>query len=210
MAGVHPRRGQRGAAGPPAGPDLDGQGAGRAVRELQPHPPQRDPGDGAAGAHPAAPADQRRVRPRARRAAAAVGAGAGRTRWSTGWSSARAARTPVDVLSGMAEELPVAVIAELLGVPAADRPLLRPWSNAIVKMYEYGRTTQVEDGRRAGRRRVRRLPARRWPPSGARTPGRGPAHATWCTCATPTATGSPRTSWSPPASCCSTPATRRR
>jgi cytochrome P450 len=53
---------------------------------------------------------------------------------------------PVDVLSGMSEELPVAVIAELLGVPAADRPLLRPWSNAIVKMYEYGRTTAVEDG----------------------------------------------------------------
>jgi cytochrome P450 len=53
--------------------------------------------------------------------------------------------TPVDVVSGMSEELPVAVIAELLGVPAADRPLLRPWSNAIVKMYEYGRTTQVEE-----------------------------------------------------------------
>ncbi len=52
---------------------------------------------------------------------------------------------PVDVLSGMAEELPVAVIAELLGVPHADRPLLRPWSNAIVKMYEYGRTAAVED-----------------------------------------------------------------
>ncbi|WP_029430195.1 cytochrome P450 [Blastococcus sp. URHD0036] len=52
---------------------------------------------------------------------------------------------PVDVLSGMAEELPVAVIAELLGVPPVDRPLLRPWSNAIVKMYEYGRTTAVED-----------------------------------------------------------------
>ncbi|MGX5656730.1 cytochrome P450 [Geodermatophilus nigrescens] len=51
----------------------------------------------------------------------------------------------VDVLSEMAEELPVAVIAELLGVPAADRPLLRPWSNAIVKMYEYGRTDAVED-----------------------------------------------------------------
>jgi hypothetical protein len=45
----------------------------------------------------------------------------------------------------MAEELPVAVIAELLGVPDADRPLLRPWSNAIVKMYEYGRTAAVED-----------------------------------------------------------------
>ena len=52
---------------------------------------------------------------------------------------------PVDVLPGMAEELPVAVIAELLGVPDADRPLLRPWSNAIVKMYEYGRTAAVED-----------------------------------------------------------------
>jgi cytochrome P450 len=51
----------------------------------------------------------------------------------------------VDVLSGMAVELPVAVIAELLGVPTADRPLLRPWSNAIVKMYEYGRTAEVED-----------------------------------------------------------------
>ena len=44
----------------------------------------------------------------------------------------------VDVLSGMAEQLPVDVIAELLGVPHADRPRLRPWSNAIVKMYEYG------------------------------------------------------------------------
>jgi cytochrome P450 len=52
---------------------------------------------------------------------------------------------PVDFLSGMAVELPVAVIAELLGVPEVDRPLLRPWSNAIVKMYEYGRTTQIED-----------------------------------------------------------------
>jgi cytochrome P450 len=55
-------------------------------------------------------------------------------------------REPVDVLTGMAEELPVAVIAELLGVPEADRPLLRPWSNAIVKMYEYGRTAAIEAG----------------------------------------------------------------
>ena len=54
-------------------------------------------------------------------------------------------REPVDVLTGMADQLPVAVIAELLGVPEADRPLLRPWSNAIVKMYEYGRTTEIED-----------------------------------------------------------------
>jgi cytochrome P450 len=43
-----------------------------------------------------------------------------------------------DLLAGVAAPLPVEVIAELLGVPAVDRPLLVPWSNAIVKMYEYG------------------------------------------------------------------------
>jgi len=62
-----------------------------------------------------------------------------------GLAEPSAGTEPVDVLSGMAEHLPVAVIAELLGVPHADRPKLRPWSNAIVKMYEYGRTTQIED-----------------------------------------------------------------
>lgn len=41
-----------------------------------------------------------------------------------------------DLVSGLAEPLPVAVIAELLGVPDADRHLLRPWSNAIVALYE--------------------------------------------------------------------------
>ena len=43
----------------------------------------------------------------------------------------------VDLLPAYAEPLPVAVIAALLGVPDADRGLLRPWSNAIVKLYEY-------------------------------------------------------------------------
>lgn len=43
-----------------------------------------------------------------------------------------------DLLALVAEPLPVDVIAELLHVPQADRHLLRPWSNAIVKMYEYG------------------------------------------------------------------------
>ena len=43
----------------------------------------------------------------------------------------------VDLVPAYAEPLPVAVIASLLGVPDADRELLRPWSNAIVKMYEY-------------------------------------------------------------------------
>ncbi|MGZ4624759.1 MAG: cytochrome P450 [Kineosporiaceae bacterium] len=43
-----------------------------------------------------------------------------------------------DLLALVAEPLPVEVIAQLLGVPAGDRASLRPWSNAIVKMYEYG------------------------------------------------------------------------
>lgn len=43
-----------------------------------------------------------------------------------------------DLLAVVAEPLPVEVIAELLGVPPSDRHQLRPWSNAIVKMYEYG------------------------------------------------------------------------
>ena len=95
---------------------------------------------------------------------------------------------PVDVLTGMAEQLPVDVIAELLGVPQADRPLLRPWSNAIVKMYEYGRTTAIEDAaERAADEFVAYL----------RDAGRRAPHAprartcspTWCRCATPRATG---------------------
>ena len=48
-----------------------------------------------------------------------------------------AAEGPVDLIADYAEPLPVQVIAELLGVPGPDRHLLRPWSNAIVKMYEY-------------------------------------------------------------------------
>ncbi|WP_250003869.1 cytochrome P450 [Actinoplanes sp. M2I2] len=49
-----------------------------------------------------------------------------------------------DLLADVAEPLAVAVIAELLGVPEADRPRLRPWSAAIVRMYEVSRTPQVE------------------------------------------------------------------
>ncbi|HET7276558.1 MAG TPA: cytochrome P450 [Dermatophilaceae bacterium] len=55
-----------------------------------------------------------------------------------------AADGPFDVLAGYAEPLPVLVIAELLGWPEADRHLLRPWSQAIVKMYEVDRTPQQE------------------------------------------------------------------
>jgi cytochrome P450 len=43
-----------------------------------------------------------------------------------------------DLVVDLAEPIPVAVIAELLGVPEADRGLLRPWSSAIVAMFELG------------------------------------------------------------------------
>jgi len=49
-----------------------------------------------------------------------------------------------------AEPLPVMVIAELLGFPEADEHLLRPWSQAIVKMYEPSPTEeQKADARKA-------------------------------------------------------------
>ena len=41
-----------------------------------------------------------------------------------------------DLISNVAEPLPVAVIAEMLGVPESDRHLLRPWSSEICLMYE--------------------------------------------------------------------------
>ncbi|MGW0853837.1 cytochrome P450 [Streptomyces sp. NPDC002690] len=41
-----------------------------------------------------------------------------------------------DLLAAVAEPLPVAVIAEMLGVPESDRALLRPWSAAICGMFE--------------------------------------------------------------------------
>lgn len=49
-----------------------------------------------------------------------------------------------DLLEDFAVPLPVMVIADLLGVPEADRPRLRPWSNAIVAMYELEHTPAQE------------------------------------------------------------------
>ena len=43
---------------------------------------------------------------------------------------------PFDLMAQLAEPLPVTVIAEMLGIPEADRPLLRPWSADICGMYE--------------------------------------------------------------------------
>ncbi|KQX66348.1 cytochrome [Angustibacter sp. Root456] len=54
-----------------------------------------------------------------------------------------------DVIGDYAEPLPVLVIAELLGWPETDQHLLRPWSQAIVRMYEVDRTPQQEAAARA-------------------------------------------------------------
>lgn len=48
-----------------------------------------------------------------------------------------------DLISTVAEPLPVAVIAEMLGVPEADRGLLRPWSAAITGMFELNPTPEA-------------------------------------------------------------------
>ena len=47
------------------------------------------------------------------------------------------AKKEFDLLADFAEPLPVRVIAELLGVSKTDEHQLRPWSQAIVKMYEF-------------------------------------------------------------------------
>ncbi|MEU6339858.1 cytochrome P450 [Streptomyces sp. NPDC046977] len=54
-----------------------------------------------------------------------------------------------DLIAAVAEPLPVAVIAEMLGIPARDRHLLRPWSADIVGMFELNPTEE------AARRAVR-------------------------------------------------------
>lgn len=43
---------------------------------------------------------------------------------------------PFNFVSQIAEPLPVILIADLLGIPEQYRPQLRPWSAAIVKIYE--------------------------------------------------------------------------
>lgn len=57
-----------------------------------------------------------------------------------------AADGSADLLEHLAQPLPVAVIAELLGVPVTDGPRLVVLSNAIVKMYEFD---LAEEGRDA-------------------------------------------------------------
>ena len=49
-----------------------------------------------------------------------------------------------DLIADYAEPLPVKVIAALLGFPDEDEHLLRPWSQAIVKMYEVNPSEQAQ------------------------------------------------------------------
>jgi len=50
-----------------------------------------------------------------------------------------------DVVGEYAEPLPVLVIAELIGLSGADVPVLRSWSQAIVRMYEPAPSPEVVD-----------------------------------------------------------------
>lgn len=47
-----------------------------------------------------------------------------------------------DLIADYAEPLPVRIIADLLGFPESEEQLLRPWSQAIVKMYEVNPTLE--------------------------------------------------------------------
>ncbi|MEU0533817.1 cytochrome P450 [Amycolatopsis tolypomycina] len=60
-------------------------------------------------------------------------------------AAAIAADGSADLLEHLAQPLPVAVIAELLGVPVTDGPRMVELSNAIVKMYEYGVSSEGRD-----------------------------------------------------------------
>ncbi len=50
-----------------------------------------------------------------------------------------------DLLTDVAEPLPVAVIAEMLGIPEEDRAPLRPWSADICGMYELNPSEDVAE-----------------------------------------------------------------
>ena len=52
---------------------------------------------------------------------------------------------PFDLIADYAEPLPVKIIADLLGFPESEEHLLRPWSQAIVKMYEVNPSLQHQD-----------------------------------------------------------------
>ena len=78
-----------------------------------------------------------------------------------------------DLISGLAQPLPVAVISELLGIPPADRPRLVAWSDALARALDPPFLISEEE---RGRQRAARdefaaylrglLPSRRRSPGG--------------------------------------------
>lgn len=50
----------------------------------------------------------------------------------------------VELIEAFATPIPVILIAELLGVPAAMAPQLLDWSHKMVAMYQFGRTHEIE------------------------------------------------------------------
>lgn len=55
----------------------------------------------------------------------------------------------IDLLEQFAAPLSVTIIADMLGVPTSDRARLRPWSSAIVAMYELGNASNELIARQA-------------------------------------------------------------
>ncbi|MEO0503171.1 MAG: cytochrome P450, partial [Pseudomonadota bacterium] len=56
---------------------------------------------------------------------------------------------PVDLIPAYCQQVPVRVIARLLGVPEAMGPDLLRWSAAMVAMYQAGRTRAIEEAANA-------------------------------------------------------------
>ena len=54
-----------------------------------------------------------------------------------------------DLIADYAEPLPVRIIADLLGFPESEEHLLRPWSQAIVKMYEVNPSLEYQSAAKA-------------------------------------------------------------
>jgi cytochrome P450 len=59
---------------------------------------------------------------------------------------------PFDLIPTFCAQLPVRIIARLLGVPEAMWPDLLRWSNSMVAMYQAGRTRAIEDAANAASR----------------------------------------------------------
>ncbi len=63
-----------------------------------------------------------------------------------------AARGEAELIGEFATTIPIAVIAELIGVPVEIAPQLLEWSHRLVAMYQFGVTRAVEEGAAAAAR----------------------------------------------------------